>query len=431
MIFLFQVASKLQVAAEKIIRYKLKNGLDVLLVNDASTPVVAVDLWYKVGSKNEEPGKSGFAHLFEHMMFEGSENVGKAQHLKLITDVGGWVNGSTNKDRTNYFEVVPANQLRLALWLEADRMRSLKVTRENFENQRATVKEERRLRVDNQPYGAIFAELLDELAYENWAYKHSVIGSMEDLDKATLEDVRKFHDLYYKPNNAVLAVVGDIDYDKTLELIRAYFEDIPAGETPPPVDLNEPPQTAEKRMQWQDKFAPLPAYVSAYHIPPRGQKDYYTMEIIETLLFDGESSRVYRRLVEEEGKALHIFGGVDSKLGPNLFIFFAQAKPGHTISELEESYVQELRKLQEEPISRMELQKVKNKLKAEYFTRLERVINKADLLCMYTAFFDDPELFNTELNRYLEISPEDIQQAAQKYFRTENHSVIEVIPANK
>ena len=197
---------------------QLENGLQVIMLKNHQVPVVAVDIWYKVGSKDEKPGKSGFAHLFEHMMFEGSENVGKAEHMKLLTDVGGTVNGSTTQDRTNYWQVVPANQLELALWLEADRMRSLKINRENFENQRATVKEERRLRIDNQPYMPVIYELKDQIAHENFAYQHSVMGSMEDLDRATLEDVTAFHSLYYRPNNAVLTVVEILSCSRLIHL---------------------------------------------------------------------------------------------------------------------------------------------------------------------------------------------------------------------
>ena len=411
-----------------IASFQLDNGLTVVMMKSSVVPVVAVDIWYKVGSKDEQPGKSGFAHLFEHMMFQGSENVGKAEHMKLISDVGGWMNGSTGKDRTNYFEVVPANQLRLALWLEADRMRSLALTRENFENQRDTVKEERRLRVDNAPYAAVFYEKLDELVYENWAYKHSVIGSMADLDNATLEDVRKFHELYYRPNNAVLAIVGDIRPRETLSIVREYFGDISRGEDPPPVDLSEPPQTREKRMEWPDKFAPMSAYVCAYHIPERGSSDHYTMEVIEKILFDGESSRLYRRFVEREQSLVHIYGGVDSKIGPSTLMFFGQIKPGHTMEEIERSFQEEMERLQNEPISERELQKAKNQFKSDFISKLERAYYKADLLCLYTAFFENPELLFTELERYMAVTAEDVQRAAQKYLRVSNRNVIEVYP---
>ncbi len=413
---------------EEIHRFTLKNGLTVVMMKTGVAPVVAVEIWYKVGSKNEQPGKSGFAHLFEHMMFEGSANVGKSEHMKLISDVGGTMNGTTSKDRTNYYEVVPANQLRLALWLEADRMRALAVTEENFENQRATVKEERRLRVDNAPYAAVFYEKLDELVYENWAYKHSVIGSMADLDKATVEDIIKFHDTYYKPNNAVLAVVGDIDVDAALALVKEYFEDIPAGEPPPDVDLSEPPQPAQKRMVWKDPFAPLPGFVCAFHIPAHGEKDTYAMEIIEKMLFDGQSSRLYRRFIEQDQSLLHIYGGVDSKMGPGIFYFFGQLKEGKKMAEVEAAYFEELVKLREQELSEEELQKVKNQFKSDFISKFSRVNYKANLLCFYTVCFDDPELIFSEINRYLALTPADIRAAAQRHFRTENSSVIEIYP---
>lgn len=418
-------------AEGEIIRLKLKNGLDMVLMKDSSAPVVAVNIWYKVGSKDEQPGKSGFAHLFEHMMFQGSQNVGKAEHMKLIDDVGGWMNGSTSKDRTNYFEVVPTNQLRLALWLEADRMKSLDVTQENFENQRSTVKEERRLRIDNAPYAPVFYELLDELAFENWAYKHSLMGSMEDLDNAALLDVIDFHKKFYSPDNAVLAIVGNFLAKDAIRFVKEYFEDIPAGSQRPNIDLNEPQQTSEKRMTWQDKFAPLPAYVCAYHIPAYGEKDYYTLELIEKILFDGESSRLYRQLIEEQRASLHLFGGVDSKMGPNIFMVYAQISPNHLLTEVENIIDSELHRLKNEPVSDRELQKVKNKFKADYISRLEKVHFKADQLCKYTMVFDDPNLFYQELDRYLKATAADIQMAAKKYFTKENRSVIEVVPAGQ
>lgn len=415
----------------KIHRLRLKNGLDVVVMKDSSAPVVAVNLWYKVGSKDEKPGKSGFAHLFEHMMFQGSENVSKAEHMKLISDVGGWMNGTTSKDRTNYFEVVPANQLRLALWLEADRMRSLAVNEENFENQRSTVKEERRLRVDNAPYAPVFYELLDELTYQNWAYKHSVIGSMEDLDKAVLEDVVDFHKRYYKPNNAVLAVVGHFETQETITLIKEYFEDIPSGSDPPEVDLDEPMQTAERRTVWKDRFAPMPAYACAYHVSKYGDQDYYSLELIEKILLDGESSRLYRTLVEDHQVALHLFGGVDPKIGPGTFMLFAQVTPGHTIPEIENLVERETERLKTELVSDRELQKVKNRCKAEAASHMEKVHSSADLLCKFTAILNNPDLIYTEIDRLLMVSADDINKVANKYFRKENRSVIEVVPVQR
>lgn len=415
----------------RIVGCRLQNGLTVVMMKNRSIPVVAVDLWYEVGSRNEEQGKSGFAHLFEHMMFEGSENVEKSQHMRLINDVGGIVNGSTTQDRTNYWEVVPSNQLELALWLEADRMRSLNLTQENFDNQRDTVKEERRLRIDNQPYMKVIFELKDEIAYSNYAYKHSVIGSMADLDNASLEDVRNFHSTYYRPNNAILSVVGDIEVNRALELVRKYFEDIPAGPIVPPVNLKEPLQQKEKRTVYEDPFAPFPAYLSAYHIPERTHPDYYPIQLLEKILFDGESSRLYRSLIEEQQMALNIFGGEDGKFGPGLFFHFIQIRPGHTLPEVEAAVQTQIQNLVEHPVSKAELEKTKNKVKADFISRQETVQNKADQLCIYTMLFGNPELFQTEFEKYESLQVEDVRAAAQTYFVPGNRSVIEVYPKNQ
>ncbi|MEJ2637577.1 MAG: pitrilysin family protein [Calditrichia bacterium] len=389
-----------------------------------------MNLWYKVGSRNEQPGKSGFAHLFEHMMFQGSENVGKAEHMKLISDVGGTVNGSTTQDRTNYWEVVPANQLELALWLEADRMRSLNISRENFENQRDTVKEERRLRVDNQPYMRVVFELKDDLAYSNFAYKHSVIGTMKDLDNADLDDVRQFHAIYYRPNNALLSLVGDFEVRDALTLIHKYFDNIPAGPAVPPLDLAEPPQASEKRSVFEDPFAPFPAYLISFHIPDRTHPDYYALELIERILFDGESSRFYRSLVEEKELALHTFGGGDGKFGPGLFFHFAQIKPGHTVRELEQEVLSQFDRLLNEPVTQAELEKARNKIKSDFISRQETVREISDHLCMYSMLFDDPRLLRTEIDRFLHLTREDLLTVARKYFTHAQRSVIEVYPKN-
>lgn len=412
----------------QLVGFRLENGLRVLMLKNHQAPVVAVDLWYKVGSKDEQPGKSGFAHLFEHMMFEGSENVGKAEHIKLLTDVGGTVNGSTSQDRTNYWEVIPANQLELALWLEADRMRSLKITRENFENQRATVKEERRLRIDNQPYMPVIYELKDYIAYSNFAYKHSIMGSMEDLDRATLEDVKAFHDIYYRPNNAVMAIVGDFQGQTAYHWVRKYFSDIPAGQPVPGVDLSEPLRQQEVRFTYHDPFAPFPALLVSQLIPERTHPDFYPLELLEKILFDGESSRFYRKLVEEEQLALHVAGGQDGKFGPGLFFLFAQLHPEKKISELEKAIYSELEKLAESGVSDSELEKAKNKVQADFFSQQETVRSLADVLCLYETIFHQPQRFFTELERFKGVTAAEIQRAAREYLSPARRSVIEVYP---
>jgi zinc protease len=411
--------------------FKLENGLEVILFMQSSISIVAVDIWYKVGSRDEQPGKSGFAHLFEHMMFEGSKNVGKAQHMKLINDVGGMVNGSTSQDRTNYWEVIPSNQLELALWLEADRMRSLDLSQKNFDNQRATVKEERRQRIDNQPYMRVLYELKDELAYINFPYKHSIIGSMTDLDNASLDDVRNFHEIYYKPNNAVLTIAGDIELNRTMDLIKKYFSDIKPGVKIPSVDLYEPLQSEEKKEIYLDPFAPFPAVVSAYHIPGRNHPDFYALEMLEKVILNGESSRLYRSMVEENQLALHVLGGNDGKVGPALFFIFAQAHPAHTVNELLSAINFEMEQLAENGISTTEFDKAKNKIKSEWISRRESVRIVADYLCMYATVFERPELFYNELKRFDTLTPTKLQNVAKRYFKPTNRLTIEVHPKRK
>lgn len=415
---------------KQVTGYKLQNGLQIVFLKKKQTPVVAVNLWYKVGSKDEKDGKSGFAHLFEHMMFEGSKNVAKSEHMKLINQVGGMVNGSTTQDRTNYWEVVPSNQLELALWLEADRMHSLNINEENFENQRATVKEERRLRVDNQPYMRVVYELKDETAYSNFAYKHSVIGSMQDLDNATLKDVRNFHDLYYRPNNAVLSLVGDFEVLEAVDLIEKHFSAIPKGSDVPKVDLTEPAKQSETRINYQDQFAPFPAVLVSYHVPERKHPDYYPINLIEKIMFDGESSRFYRRLVEEEQTALHVIGGEDGKIGPGLFFIFAQLNPQKTLPDLLNLIDDEFARLGNEPVSEEEISKAKNKVKSDFVGQEESVRTHADMLSYYTTVFNDPAYYLSENNRYESIDAKVLIKTSEQYFRKENRSVIEIIPKN-
>jgi len=409
----------------------LPNGLQVVMIKKHETPVVAVDIWYKVGSKDERPGKSGFAHLFEHMMFQGSENVGKAEHMKLINDVGGMVNGSTSQDRTNYWQVVPANQLELALWLEADRMNSLKVNLENFENQRSTVKEERRLRIDNQPYMRVLYELKDEVAYTNFAYKHSVIGSMEDLDRASLKEVKDFHDIYYRPNNAVLSIVGDFSVKAATSLVKKHFGSIPAGKSVPETDLSQPRSRQEIRYNYEDPFAPLPALMVSYIIPERTHPDFYALGLLEKILFDGESSSFYSTLIEDRQLALHMFGGNDGKFGPGLFFVFAQLHPQKDLADLEKTIQEEFRRIRTTGISEAELEKAKNKVKADFISQRETVRYLADLMCLYTTLYQDPEQFFREIRIFEAVTWENIQQVAQKYLTPENRSVIEIYPKNR
>ena len=297
--------------------FKLKNGLTVILSEDHSAPTYSIAVSYNVGSRDEKAGRTGFAHLFEHMMFQGSENVSKGEHPSLISANGGTMNGTTDTDRTLYFENLPANQIDLGLFLEADRMRSLNVTQANLDNQRNAVQEERRLRIDNQPYGHTF-EAVDETAYDAFGYKHSVVGSMEDLNAASLEDVKEFFKRYYAPNNAVIAIVGDFKSDEVLAKMKKYFEDIPSQPAPPKPDLSQPAQTAERRKTLEDAFAQLPRIDIAYRIPDGLNADYYALRVMSQILGSGQSSRLYQRLVRDQELAAGAGAAANQRRGPGL-----------------------------------------------------------------------------------------------------------------
>ncbi|HSD11321.1 MAG TPA: pitrilysin family protein, partial [Candidatus Binatia bacterium] len=337
---------------------RLKNGLRVIVSEDHSAPVFAIVVDYNVGSRDERKGRTGFAHLFEHMMFKGSENVGAGEHPQLVFANGGTMNGTTNKDRTMYYEVLPANQLDLALFLEADRMRSLEITKANLDNQRNAVQEERRLRVDNQPYGKVF-EALDELAYENFAYEHSVIGSMADLDAASVDDVAAFFKTYYAPNNAVVAIVGDVDTTTTLAKMRKYFEGIPSQPAPAPVDMAEPPQTEERRLMIEDPLARLPRIDLAYKIPPSASPDDDALTVLTTILSGGRSSRFFESIVRQKQLATGVNAGADESRGPGLFNVAGTAAQGRSIADLETAIDAEIEKVKTGPIEEWEMEKAR------------------------------------------------------------------------
>ena len=406
--------------------YKLSNGLRVVLSASHKVPTVAVAVYYDVGSRNEQKGRSGFAHLFEHMMFEGSENVPKTMHMKYISAAGGSMNGTTSEERTNYFETVPSHMLPLALWLEADRMRSLKITKENFENQRETVKEERRQGVDNQPYGEVWIKMR-ETAIKNWAYSHSVIGSMDDLNAASVEDARDFFKTYYAPNNAVLAVAGKFNISDITKLIEEYFGDISSSAPPPPVDTNEPPQNEQIETEIYDAKIAFPGVLFAYHIPKRRHHDYYPIVLLKQILFDGRSARLYKRIVEDEEAAIECFGYVENSRGPALFPmwFIARDKDCGKVKKL---FDEEIDILLDKGVTEMELKKAKNALKTDYVEKLGACLGKAMIIAEFKLYDDNPDLINTELDRYLQVTIEDIRKTAEKYLIKSNRTVLDVIP---
>src|SRR5215217_3136319 len=343
----------------------LTNGLTVVLSEDHSTPIVHLQLWYHVGSKNEKKGRTGFAHLFEHMMFKGSKNVQPEGHTSMIASIGGQSNAYTQEDVTVFWETLPAQYLPLALWLEADRMASLRIDKDTFANERDVVKEERRMRVDNQPFGRL-SEIIFDQAFTVHPYKHPTIGSMEDLEAASIEDVREFYQTYYVPENATLIVVGDFDTAQAKALVEQYFGRVPKAERPVPRDIpKEPPQLKEKRATIEAPW-PLPAVVVAYHITYDGHPDSYPLHIASKVLSDGQSSRIYQKLVYERQLAVTAFGGANLIEDPNLFYAVAIVQPGQSPDEAITALIEELEKLKTEPISERELQRTKNQFARDY-----------------------------------------------------------------
>ena len=407
---------------------RLPNGLRVILVPDHSAPVYAINISYNVGSRNERPGRTGFAHLFEHMMFEGSQNVGKGEHFILVLNNGGGMNGTTNEDRTNYFEELPKNQLDLGLYLEADRMRALNITPANLENQRQTVQEERRQSIDNQPYGR--AELdLDNLSYDNFAYKHSTIGSMADLNAATIQDVSDFFRIYYAPNNAVLTLVGDFDPDEALAKVKKYFGSIPAQDPPPKVDLSEEPHYGERREVVSDPLARLPQILMAYHIPPGNTPENYAAQELAVILGQGQSSRMYQHLVKEKQLASQVAVFADARIGPSLFYVSATARPGVKAEDLEQGIDDELTAVAKNGVMPDELAKAKTQLLRRFIEQRRSSLNTANLIGRNIVYFDDPNLINTVMDKQDAVTVEQLNAGARQYLVRDQRTVVTTLPA--
>jgi zinc protease len=420
---------------------KLANGLRVVIAPDTTAPVVTVGVYYKIGFRLEPQGRSGFAHLFEHMMFQGSENAPKMQHIKLINSSGGLLNGSTMYDVTNYYEAVPSNALERILWLEADRMRALKVDDENLRNQRDVVKEEVRVNVLNQPYGGFPWLDMPPVAFRNWANAHNFYGDFADLDAASLADVQKFFRTYYVPNNAVLLMIGDLNPQEALAMAERYFGPIPAGAAPPFADPSEPPQTEERRGYVEEKFGTLPAMAIGYVLPKRRTPDWYAMALLDNALHGGRAGRVYRELVLEKQIAVEADGGIDDLFGyngPSQMTTRILYKPEFTDEQTLAAFDQVMRELQENGVSEDELQQLKIKARSDYFSTLEGGrggymprYGLMHLLACFTLFDDDPQLVNTILDGFLAVKRDEIQAAAQKYLRPENRAIVFRTPVAK
>jgi len=405
----------------------LPNGLKVVFLEDHSTPIVHAEIWYHVGSKNEKAGRTGFAHLFEHMMFKGSKNVEPEGHPSWISSVGGQSNAYTNEDATVFWQTFPAQYLPLVIWLEADRLASLRIDEATFKTEREVVKEERRMRVENQPYGRL-NEIVYDQAFTVHPYKHPTIGSMQDLEAASIEDVRAFFRTFYVPANATLTLVGDFDTREAQGLVEQYFGRIPKAEKPVPRDIpKEPPQTRERRVRLEENW-PLPAVVVAHHITFDGDPDSYPLHIASKVLSDGQSSRIYRKLVYEKQIALAAFGGGNIIEDPNLFFAVAIVQPGKTTEEATNALIAELDRLRKEPISAAELQQAKNQFARDYIFSRESNKDKAMQLGHAAVIHDDIKTADGEFDIFMGITAADVQRVAQKYFTPENRLVLTIMP---
>ncbi len=424
-----QMANNFKLQPLKIEQYKLDNGLRVVLNQDTAAPVVSVAVYYDVGSRNEREGRTGFAHLFEHMMFQGSENVKKAEHFQYVSNAGGTMNGTTNTERTNYFEALPANQLPLGLWLESDRMRSLAVTQENLDNQRNAVQEEKRLG-ENQPFGQVFDQL-SPMLFKNFANAHSVIGSMEDLNEATVKDVQDFFRINYAPNNAVLVISGSFDPKEAKEQVSKYFATIPKQPQPPAIDVSEPTEVALKYKQFVDPLAPFPAFIMAWKIPQRNTPDYNALSLAGKIISEGESSRLYQKLVKGDESVLQLVSFTDERRGPSAFLMFAIPKPGQDLSKIRSIIGTEIKDIATNGPTAEEIQKLHNNLINDAVRSRQSSLGRAQAIAEAALFDGDPTLVNSELDTLLKITPAQIKEAVKKYLDTDNRVLLDVVPAAK
>ena len=419
----------------------LSNGLKVVIAPDTTAPVVTVGVYYKIGFRLEPQGRSGFAHLFEHMMFQGSANAPKMQHIKLINSSGGTLNGSTSYDVTNYYEAVPSNALERVLWLEADRMRALKVDDENLKNQRDVVKEEVRVNVMNQPYGGFPWLDMPPVAFRNWANAHNFYGDFADLDAADLKDVQAFFKTYYVPNNAVLLVLGDVKAEEGITLAKKYFADIPAGGAPPFADPSEPEQSEERRGNVGEKFGTLPAMAIGYVLPARRTADWCATALLDQALHGGRAGRMHRELVLEKQIAVEADGGIDDIFGyngPSQLTTRIMHKPEYSSEATLAAFDAVIHEVQERGISADELEQLKVKWRSDYYATLEGGRGGAmpkyglmHLLACFTLFDNEPRLVNTVLDGFLEVTPAAVLSIANKLLQPANRSIVIRQPALK
>jgi zinc protease len=408
--------------------HQLPNGLRVLMLEDHTVPVVSVEVWYHVGGKNEPPGRSGFAHLFEHLMFKGSAHVGPEEHSHFVESIGGRDNATTDWDRTLYFETIPSNYLERILWMEADRMQTLDVSEANFLAERQVVEEERRLRVDDPPFGRLL-EIVFAKTFTTHPYRILPIGSIADLDAATLADVRAFYRTWYVPNNATLVIAGDLDPALTMKWIEAYFGPIPKGPPLPREVAPEPAQTAERREVAYDAKAPLAAVILTFHVPAAKDPDLYPLQVASRILSEGESSRLYHQLVYERQIAVAAGGQAFSLEDPGVFFFFAYLQQRQKPEAGEAALQQEIDRLRAEPVSAAELEKAKNQIVAQRVFGRDKVEEKAGAIGKAAVILGDVSRVNHELDQYQKVTAEDVQRVARQYFTTQNRTTVFILPA--
>ncbi|MBD1396376.1 insulinase family protein [Pontibacter sp. JH31] len=420
--------------------YTLDNGLKVVLSPDKTAPLVTVAVYYNIGFRIEPKDRTGFAHLFEHMMFQGSENLGKMEFIQLVQKNGGILNGSTRFDFTNYFEIVPAHKLETMLWAEADRMKGLNITQENLTNQQGVVKNEVKVNVLNQPYGGFPWLDMPQYANKNWYNAHNFYGDLEDLDAASLEDVKSFFDTFYSPNNAVVVVVGDFESEQAKAWMQQYFGSIPSGNLPEPANLTEPRQEKEQRFTKDDKLATRPALAFAYHMPERNSPEYYAMGLLDQILLQGNDSRLYQALVQERGYTGSVDGGINAFLG-NMFNYNGpmlwMGSLIHDKDVAADSIVNvldmEIQKLQQEGISQELMELAIVKMRSSLYDQLSQMsgFGRADLLASFALFDNDPARINQLEAEFRKVTPELLQKTIREYLRPTNRTVLLVNPQAK
>lgn len=415
----------------KFEEYDLDNGLHVILHEDHSTPIVAVTVLYHVGSKNEKPGRSGFAHFFEHLMFEGSKNIDRGEYMKLVQSNGGALNANTTFDRTFYYEILPSNEFELALWMESERMSEATVDQKGVDTQREVVKEEKRLRIDNQPYMSFQAHIFEDAYPKDHPYHTVPIGTMADINAANISDFKDFYNTFYVPNNATLSIAGDIDPDQAKELIKKYFSTIPKGSNAIP---RPDPEVTLLQKQVVDTVydnIQLPGLFIGYRMPKQGTPDAYALDLLTTLLSGGQSSRLYKSLVDEKQQALAVQAFPYQLEDGGLFITLGIANSGVSIGDLKKGIDEEFAKVRNNVIDQKEYEKVQNQVESDFISSNSTMAGIAESLANYYVYFGDANLINTEINKYRAVTPEDMQRVAQKYLTDNNRVILYYLPKSQ